>query len=213
MQSEILLALAQTLYMVLSSTLLAVVIGGPLGIYLFTSRKSGLQEKPLINALLGTVVNIFRSIPFIVLLAILIPITRVLVGTSIGSTAAIVPLTIAAIPFFARLTENVLLQLPPGLLEAGRALGATPKQIVRHLLLPDALPALIDGITVTLVTLTSFSAMAGAVGGGGLGAFAIDYGYQRFDFMVLFITVVLLVILVQCFQWLGNRIARHFDHS
>lgn len=212
MWNDIFVAFWQTLYMVGLSTALSVLLGGPLGVVLFATQPDGLYEHRWLYQGLGAIVNIFRSIPFIVLLALLIPVTRFIVGTSIGSNAAIVPLTIGAIPFFARIIESVFQQLPKGVIEAGVSLGASPRQIIRHMLLPDALPAIINGATVTLITLISYSAMAGAVGGGGLGALAIDYGYQRFDFRVLLITVIILIVLVQCSQWAGDRLAKHFQH-
>ena len=210
--NEIGIASVETIYMVVVSSLLSVLIGMPLGLLLFASKKNGLAAKPIFFQSLNLLSNIFRSIPFIILLALLIPVTRFIVGSSIGSTATIVPLTIGAIPFFAKLTQNIFEELPYGLIEAGRSLGATPTQIIVKMLMPDALPALINAITVLMITLVSYSAMAGAIGGGGLGALAIDYGYQRFEFSVLLITVVLLVILVQAIQWLGDRISQYYAH-
>jgi D-methionine transport system permease protein len=212
MWNEMLFATFETLYMVFVSSLISVVIGTPLGILLFITKKNGLLPKPSLFQILNIIVNIFRSIPFIILLALLIPVTRFIVGSSIGSTATIVPLSIGAIPFFARIVENVFFQLPGGLIEAGLSLGARPRQIIMHMLLPDALPALINGVTVTLVTLISYSAMAGAVGGGGLGALAIDYGYQRFDFSVLITTVIILVLMVQASQYAGDWLSKRLDH-
>lgn len=212
MWNEIGVATLETIYMVVISSVLSVLLGAPLGILLFITKKKGLWPRPILFQSITAVVNIFRSIPFIVLLALLIPVTRFIVGSAIGSTATIVPLTIGAIPFFARIVENVFFQLPQGLIEAGYSLGARPRQIIWHMLLPDALPSLINGLTVTVVTLISYSAMAGAVGGGGLGALAIDYGYQRFDFQVLLITVIILVLLVQAAQYLGDWLAKRCDH-
>lgn len=212
MWNEIFSATLETLYMVIVSSLFSVCLGGPLGICLYITKDKGLWPHPILFQGLSTLVNIFRSIPFIILLALLIPVTRFIVGSSIGSTATIVPLTIGAIPFFARIVENIFFQLPVGLIEAGRSMGARPRYIILHMLLPDALPSLINGITVTIVTLISYSAMAGAVGGGGLGALAIDYGYQRFDFSVLITTVIILVLMVQAAQYLGDALSRRFDH-
>lgn len=212
MWHEIGTATLETLYMVLVSSLFSICLGGPLGICLYITKDKGLWPHPILFQCISVLVNIFRSIPFIILLALLIPVTRFIVGTSIGSTATIVPLTIGAIPFFARILENVFFQLPLGLIEAGRAMGAKPRYIILHMLMPDALPAIINGITVTMVTLISYSAMAGAVGGGGLGALAIDYGYQRFDFTVLLITVVILVLMVQMTQYVGDTLSKRLDH-
>lgn len=213
MLNQILIATGETLYMVSLSVILSVIIGLPLGLILFLKKPNGLKPNTLVFQSLNFINNTLRSIPFIILLALLIPVTRFIVGSSIGSNATIVPLTIGAIPFFARLTLNVFEELPKGLIEAGLSLGATPRQIILHMLLPEALPALINAFTVTAVTLISYSAMAGAVGGGGLGALAIDYGYQRFEFAVLLTTVVILVLLVQTVQWLGDILAKHFNHQ
>jgi D-methionine transport system permease protein len=205
-------ATGETAYMVSVSTLLSVLFGLPLGLLLYVSQPKGLKPHPILFQSLSLVSNVFRSIPFIILLALMIPVTRLIVGSSIGSSATIVPLTIGAIPFFARLSQNIFEELPQGLLDAGISIGATTSQIVRHMLFPEALPALINAITVTIITLVSYSAMAGAVGGGGLGALAIDYGYQRFDFTILFSTVVILVLVVQCIQWLGDLLSKKFSH-
>lgn len=209
---EIGIALGETLYMVVTASFFSILLGLPLGLILFTTRPQGLRPHPVFYRLLNLVANVFRSIPFIILLALLIPVTRFLVGSSIGSTATIVPLTIAAIPFFGRLTENIFLELPFGLIEAGVSFGASPLQIIRTMLLPEAMPALINSMTVTVVTLISYSAMAGAVGGGGLGALAIDYGYQRFDLQILLIAVFVLVILVQAVQSAGDWLSKKCAH-
>jgi len=210
--NELSMASGETLYMVGISSLLSVCFGLPLGLILFSIKKDGINPKPLVFKILSFISNIFRSIPFIILLALLIPVTRFIVGSSIGSSATIVPLTIGAIPFFARLIQNIFDELPLGLIDAGTALGATPFQILRHMLLPEALPAIINAITVTMITLVSYSAMAGAIGGGGLGALAIDYGYQRFELSVLVSTVIILIILVQDLQYFGDKTARYFTH-
>ncbi|OOF14557.1 MULTISPECIES: methionine ABC transporter permease [unclassified Salinivibrio] len=205
-------ATGQTIYMVLVSGLLGFVFGIPLGVLLHITKKGGLKAQPRVNQILGAVVNIGRSIPFIILLVAIIPFTRFVVGTSIGTAAAIVPLTVGAIPFIARLVEGALLELPAGLEEAAKAMGATPTQIIYKVLLPEALPGIINGATITLVTLVSYSAMAGAVGGGGLGDVGIRYGYQRFDTTVMLITVVMLVVLVQAIQSCGDYLVRRTNH-
>ena len=196
-----------TLYMVGVSTLLTVLFGLPLGILLVVSDSKGLSPKPALNKILGVVVNLTRSLPFIILLVVLIPFTRWIAGTSIGPTAAIVPLTIAAVPFFARVTESALREVPSGLIEAAQAMGSSEWQIVSKVYIPEALPGLVLGVALTLINLLGYSAMAGAVGGGGLGDLAIRYGYQRFETEVMLVTVVLLVLFVQVVQSLGDRIA------
>lgn len=205
-------ALGQTLTMVLVAGLIGFIIGIPLGVTLHLTKKNGLWQNPILNKILGIVVNIGRSIPFIILLVAIIPFTRFIVGSSIGTAAAIVPLAVGAIPFIARLVEGALLEIPNGLVEAAQAMGATPLQIITKVLLPEALPGIINAITITLVTLISYSAMAGTVGGGGLGDVGIRYGYQRFDGTVMAITVVMLVILVQLIQSIGDHLVKRVDH-
>lgn len=160
---------------------------------------------------MGLIVDVLRAIPFIILLIAIIPLTRLLVGTSIGTFAAIVPLSIGAIPFVARIVENALAHVNDGLIEAGQAMGATHWQLIYKILLPEAGPAIIRGLTVTLISLVGYSAMAGAVGGGGLGSLAINYGYQRFDFTVLLTTIVILIVLVYGIRWLGDRLVRYWE--
>ncbi|MDD1781451.1 ABC transporter permease [Enterovibrio sp. ZSDZ35] len=205
-------ALGQTLTMVLVSGAIGFLFGIPLGVLLHLSKPRGLLENKALNKVLGTVVNIGRSIPFIILLVAIIPFTRFVVGSSIGTAAAIVPLTVGAIPFIARLVEGALLEVPSGLVEAAQSMGATPLQIIRKVLLPEALPGILNGVTITLITLVSYSAMAGAVGGGGLGDVGIRYGYQRFDGTVMMITIVMLVILVQLIQSAGDYLVKRVDH-
>ncbi|WP_058120385.1 methionine ABC transporter permease [Photobacterium kishitanii] len=205
-------ALGQTLTMVLVSGLIGFLIGIPLGVALHLTKKNGLWQNPILNKVLGIVINIGRSIPFIILLVAIIPFTRFVVGSSIGTAAAIVPLTVGAIPFIARLVEGALLEIPAGLIEAAQAMGATPMQIITKVLLPEALPGIINAVTITLVTLISYSAMAGTVGGGGLGDVGIRYGYQRFDGTVMTITVIMLVILVQLIQSIGDHLVKRVDH-
>ncbi|MGQ3891955.1 methionine ABC transporter permease [Legionella sp. CNM-4043-24] len=208
--SSLLQASLETLYMVALSTVLATLIGLPMGTLLFSSRR--IKPHPLLNRSLAGFINFCRSIPFIILLVALIPLTRLLVGTSIGINAAIVPLTLGAAPFFARLVDNAYQNLPRGLIETGNAMGASTWQMIRHILLPEATPALIQAITVTAITLVNYSAMAGTVGGGGLGDLAIRYGYQRFDVSIMLGTVIVLVVLVQLLQAGGDRLARHYQH-
>lgn len=209
----ILEATLDTLYMVAVSGLIAALLGVPLGVLLYVTRPGQILAQPPLNRALGIVTNIGRSVPFIILMVAIIPFTRLIVGSSIGTNAAMVPLTIAAIPFVARLVEGALNEVPPGLIEAAQSMGATPYQIVTKVLLPEARGGIITGLTITLVTLISYSAMAGAVGGGGLGDLGIRYGYNRFDPMIMLITVVILVVLVQGFQSLGDHLVRKADHK
>lgn len=204
-------ATGQTLYMVAAAALLGTLIGLPLGVFLATSRRGELLAAPALNAALGLVVNAARSVPFIILVVAIIPFTRALVGTSIGTTAAIVPLTIAAAPFIARLVETSIRELDAGLIEAARAMGATPWQIVRKVLLPEALPGIVLGLTLAVVSLIGYSAMVGAVGGEGLGDLGIRYGYQRFMPAVMLAVVVVLIVLVQLVQSIGEGIAARLD--
>lgn len=206
MASELAIATGQTLYMVIASTLFAVLLGLPLGTLLFTSH--ALKPQPSLYRALSGLINIARSVPFIILLVALIPVTRLIVGTSIGIHAAIVPLTLGAAPFFARLIDNAYRSLPAGLLEAGFAMGTNTWQMIRFILLPEARPAIIQAITLTAITLVNYSAMSGTVGGGGLGDLAIRHGYQRFDLSIMIITVMILVLIVQGLQWLGDRCVR-----
>ncbi|MEC4767480.1 methionine ABC transporter permease [Halomonas sp. CUBES01] len=209
----ILQATLDTLYMVGISGVISTLLGLPLGVMLYVTRPRQILAKPLLNHALGIVTNIGRSIPFIILMVAIIPFTRMLVGTSIGINAASVPLTIAAIPFVARLIEGALNELSPGLIEAAQAMGATPWQIITKVLIPEARGGIITGLTITLVTLVSYSAMAGAVGGGGLGDLGIRYGYNRFNPTIMLITVVVLVVMVQGFQSLGDYLVRKTDRK
>lgn len=210
--SELWSATLGTLYMVGVATLFTVLLGLPLGVLLVVTDRGQIREMPGLNRVLAAIVNVGRSLPFIILLVAVIPFTRLIVGTSIGSTAAIVPLTIAAIPFFARVVETALREVDRGLVEAAQAMGATNWQIVGKVLIPEALPSLVLGVTITIISLLGYSAMAGAVGGGGLGALAINYGYNRFETDVMIATVVLLIVLVQGLQMLGDRAARRINH-
>ena len=205
-------ATGETLYMVGVSALLTVLLGVPLGILLTVTGPGALAPRPLLNRFLGLLVNLGRSLPFIILLFLVAPVTRGIVGTTIGSTAAIVPLTIGAVPFLARLVETSLREVAPGKVEAALSMGARRRDVVRTVLLPEARPSLIAGTTVTVVALISYSAMAGAVGGGGLGDFAIRFGYQQFRTDITLLTVVLLLLVVQALQWAGDHWARRLAH-
>ena len=201
----------ETLYMVGVSALIATIFGMPLGVFLATSGKGELFAAPWINRVLGVIVNATRSTPFIILVVAIIPLTRLIAGTSIGTSAAIVPLTIAATPFIARLIEGAIREVDQGLVEAARAFGATPLQIVLKVLIPEALPGIVLGLTLAIVSLLGFSAMVGAVGGGGLGDLGIRYGYQRFMPEMMLAVVVVLIVLVQAVQSIGDRLARHLN--
>ena len=204
-------ALGETVYMVVISMVLSTAVGVPLGILLHTTAKNGILESPALNKGIGAVVNAIRSIPFIILLVAIIPFTRLLVGAAIGTTAAMVPLVIAAIPFIGRQVETSLKEVPYGLVEAAESMGATPFQIIWKVLLPEAMPSIASQLTTVVISLVGESAMAGAVGGGGLGDLAIRYGYQRFRPEVMLATVILLIVLVQAVQFLGNRLVKRLD--
>lgn len=209
----ILQATLDTLYMVAVSGVIATLIGLPLGVMLYATRPRQILAMPVLNQVLGIITNVGRSIPFIILMVAIIPFTRMLVGTSIGINAASVPLTIAAIPFVARLIEGALNEISPGLIESAQAMGATPWQVITKVLIPEARGGIITGLTITLVTLVSYSAMAGAVGGGGLGDLGIRYGYNRFNPTIMLITVIILVVMVQGFQSLGDYLVRKSDRK
>ncbi|MFI6455040.1 methionine ABC transporter permease [Streptosporangium amethystogenes] len=198
----------QTAEMVLWSTLFTVLLGLPLGVALVATDRGGLFPSAVLNRVLGLVVNLGRSLPFIILMIAVIPFTRLIVGTTIGTIAAVVPLTLGAAPFFARLVETALREVGRDKVQAAQAMGAGRATIVGKVLLPEAMPGLIAGLTVTVVALISYSAMAGAIGGGGLGDLAIRYGYQRFETTLMIVTVVVLVAVVQLVQSLGDTVAR-----
>lgn len=207
MVEEILLATGQTLYMVLLSSFVATLFGLPLGILLFIWRPQSMLPKKALYHFLSIIINVGRSLPFIILLIAVLPFTRFIIGTTIGTNAAIVPLTLGAIPFIARLIENTFCELPHGLIEAGQSLGAKNSQIIFYFLFPEALPAIIQELTVVIISLVGYSAMAGTVGGGGLGDLAIRYGYQRFDTQIMLITIIILICLVQACQFAGDFVA------
>nr|WP_282598316.1 methionine ABC transporter permease [Aeromonas sp. SrichE-2G] len=202
----------ETLYMVGVAALFTLLLGLPIGVLLVVTRKEGVLPLPRVNMVLGLFINIGRSLPFVVLLIALIPLTRLLVGTTLGSTAAIVPITLGAFPFFARVVENALDEVDKGRVEAVLVMGGSGWHVVAKALLPEALPALLAGLTLTVVMLIGFSSMAGVIGGGGLGDLAIRYGYQRFDDQVMAGTVVILLLLVQLVQGVGDRVVRALAH-
>ncbi|NKJ03515.1 methionine ABC transporter permease [Rhizobium sp. SG741] len=201
----------ETVWMTTASGVLSLIIGLPLGLALVVTSRGGIAEQLAVNGVLAALVNGFRAVPFVILLIALIPLTRLIVGTALGTTAAIVPLTIAAIPYYARIAEVSLREVDRGLIDAVRAMGGNRWTIIREVLVPEAMPGIVAGFTVTLVTLIGASAMAGTIGGGGLGDLAIRYGYQRFETGVMVAVVVVLIILVCGMQWLGDRLAARLD--
>lgn len=203
----------ETGYMVVASAILASLIGIPLGIILTVTRKGHILPNAAINSVLGVIVNATRSTPFIILMVAIIPLTRMLVGSSIGTTAAIVPLTISAAPFIARVIESSLLEIDPGVIEAAQSMGASPLQIISKVLLPESLHSIVLGITLAVIALIGYSAMAGVLGGGGLGDLAIRYGYQRFQPDVMIVTVIILILLVQLIQYLGDTISKKLNKT
>ncbi|WP_264272392.1 methionine ABC transporter permease [Duffyella gerundensis] len=211
-QSLLLNATGETLYMVALAALFTLLIGLPIGVLLFITRADGIWPQRAIAQPLNLLVNIGRALPFIILLIALIPFTRLLIGTTLGSTAAVVPITLGAFPFFARIVENALAVVDRGRIEAVIAMGGTQWHLVSRVLLPEALPALIGGITLTLVMLIGFSAMAGVIGGGGLGDLAIRYGYQRFNNTMMIVTVIVLLLLVWAVQKLGDCVVHRLAH-
>lgn len=202
----------ETIVMTFVSGFFGFLIGLPTGILLFLTRKGQIQENRPVNRLASLIVNVFRSIPFIILIVWMIPFTRMMVGTSIGVLAALVPLSVGAAPFIARMVENSLLEVPHGLIEAARAMGATPAQIVYKVLLPEALPSIVNSVSITLIALVGYSAMGGAVGAGGLGQIGYQYGYVGYDVVVMNLVLILLVGLVFLIQLTGQYIAGRVDH-
>ena len=203
----------ETCYMVAASTIISTLIGLPLGVILTVTRNGHILENAPVNAVLGAIVNATRSTPFIILMVAIIPLTRIIVGSSIGTTAAIVPLTISAAPFIARIIESSLLEIDHGVIEAAQAMGASPLQIINKVLLPEALHSIVLGITLAIISLIGYSAMAGALGGGGLGDLAIRYGYQRFRVDIMIATVVVLIAQVQIVQSCGNYISKKLNKN
>lgn len=210
--AEIGLGIYETFYMTLASTLLGYVIGLPLGVVLIITRRDGIRQNLILNQILGVIVNVMRSIPFLILMIAIIPFTRFVMGRSYGSTATIVPLTMAAFPFISRMVESSLAEVDSGVIEAAQAMGATPMQIIRKVYLPEATPSLISGAAIVATNILGYSAMAGSVGGGGLGAIAINYGYYRFNAEVMVVCIAIMVVLVQAMQLVGTRLSVQLDH-
>ncbi len=208
MANLILPSLTETLYMVFFSAIFSILLGFPLGILLVVSEKGSIWEKPLLNNILNSIINLLRSFPFLILMILLFPLSKLLIGKTIGTTATIVPLSIAAAPFVARVMESSLKEVDRGVIELSLSMGATTPQIITKVLLPEALPSIIHGITLTIINLIGYSAMAGSIGGGGLGDLAIRFGLYRFQTDVMVASVIVIVILVQFVQFIGNTLAR-----
>ena len=204
-------ALGETIYMVIVSMAISTVIGVPLGVLLHVTGKGEILDAPMLNRTVGAVVNAVRSIPFIILMVAIIPLTRLIVGSAIGTTAAMVPLVIASVPFIGRQVETSLREVPCGLIEAALSMGATPMQIIARVLLPESMPSIVSQLTTVIIALVGESAMAGAIGGGGLGDLAIRYGYQRFRPDIMIATVIILIVLVQLVQFAGNSLAARLN--
>ena len=209
--TQIGLELLDTLYMTLTSTALAYVLGLPLGVLLTVTDKNGLRPAPRLNAVLNVVVNLLRSVPFLLMMIVVAPLSRLIAGTTLGANATIVALVCAAFPFVSRVVEGSLREVDRGVVEAAISMGASPWQIIRKVLLPEATPSLITGATLALTTILGYSAMAGALGGGGLGALAINYGYYRFNMEYMYLPVIVLVLVVQLFQFAGDTLAARLD--
>lgn len=200
-------ALGETILMVFASTIVSVVLGLPLGVLLFLTEKGGIMENTKLNSILGTIVNILRSFPFLILMIAIIPFTRLVVGTTTGIKAVIVPLSISAFPFVARVIESALREVDSGLIEAAQSMGSTTFQIIKKVLIPEAMPSIVSGITLTIINLIGYSAMAGAIGAGGLGDLAMRYGYYRYELHIMIVSVIVIILLVQIIQMAGNKIA------
>ncbi|MBP2020118.1 D-methionine transport system permease protein [Symbiobacterium terraclitae] len=211
--SMILTATIETLYMTGVAAAFTLLFGLPLGVLLVITDRGGIWEAPLLNRTLGVLVNIGRSTPFVILMVAVSPLTRLLIGRSIGTTAAIVPLVVAAVPFMARVVEQALHEVGSGLIEAALAMGSSNWQVVTKVLLPEALPSLVRGTALMLVNLVGYSAMAGAIGGGGLGDVAVKWGYNRYQLDVMYVSLVVLVVMVQVMQWIGDSLANRFTHK
>ena len=212
LKNEIPVAIWETFYVTVLSTFFAIVIGLPLGVLLVVGEKNGVLPLPRwLMTVLNVLINLLRSVPFLILMIMVIPLSRMIVGTSIGTVATIVPLVVAAFPFVARLVETSLRELNPNIIEAAQSMGASPFQIIVKVMIPESVPSLLSNLTTALTTVLGYSAMSGAIGGGGLGKIAIDYGYYRFKYLVMLIAVVLLVVLVQIFQTVGTKLASKCD--
>ncbi len=210
--NEIPYALWETFYVTILATLFAVIIGLPLGVLIVVGEKDGVLPLPKpILSFLNMLINLLRSVPFLILMILVFPITRFIIGTTVGTTASIVPLVIAAFPFVARLVETSLREVDPGIIETAQSMGASPLQIIVKVMIPESVPSLISGITIAITTILGYTAMSGIIGGGGLGKIAINYGYYRYKYLVMLIAVIILIVLVQLFQTIGTRLAKAMD--
>ena len=206
-------AFMETIYMVFFATIFSVIMGLPLGLLAVVTARGHIMEMPKLNKVLDIFINIFRSFPFIILMILVLPLSRIIVGTTIGSTASIVPLSISAAPFVARIVEGAVKEVDRGLLEASKSLGASSKEIIFKVLLPEAMPSLIHGLIITIISLVGYSAMAGAIGGGGLGDLAIRYGYQRFRVDIMIVSVASIILVVQGIQFVGNKVVYNINRK
>lgn len=211
-QKLIIKGIGETVYMTVFSTLFAYILGLPMGVILVITDEEGIVPNKAVNSVLGAIVNIFRSIPFLILLVLVLPVTRFIVGTTIGSTATIVPLVIAAAPFVARMVEQSLREVDKGVIEAARGMGTPDFKIITKVIIPEAMPSLLVGAAIALTTILGYSALAGFVGGGGLGTIATNYGYYQYNDVILVVTVVIIVLIVQALQTIGMKIAKVIDH-
>lgn len=212
LKEEIPLGIWETIYVTVISTLLAIVIGLPLGVILATGGKDGVLRIPSgVTHVLGWIINLLRSVPFLILMIMVFPLSRLILGTSVGTVASIIPLVIASFPFVARLVEGSLREVDPNIIEAAQSMGATPMQIVIKVMIPESAPSLVSNFTIAITTVLSYSAMSGIIGGGGLGKIAINYGYYRYEYLTMVVAVIFLVILVQIFQSVGTHIATRID--
>ena len=212
LQTQFLTAVWETFYVTVLATLFAVVLGLPLGVLLVAGEKNGVLPLPRwLMSVLNVIINLLRSIPFLILMIMVFPLSRLIVGTTVGTTATIVPLVIAAFPFVARLAETSLREVDPNIIEAAQSMGATPMQIICKVMIPESVPSLLQNFTTALTTILGYSAMSGAIGGGGLGKIAIDYGYYRYKYLVMYAAVILLIVLVQLFQSVGTKLASRCD--
>lgn len=212
LQTQFLPAIWETFYVTLLSTAFAIVIGLPLGVLLVVGEKDGVRPLPRwLMSVLNVLINLLRSIPFLILMIMVFPLSRLIIGTTVGTRATIVPLVIAAFPFVARLVESSLRELDPNIIEAAQSMGATPMQIICKVMIPESIPSLLQNFTIALTTILGYSAMSGIIGGGGLGKIAIDYGFYRYKYLVMYVAVILLILLVQLFQSVGTKLAAKCD--
>lgn len=212
LKSEFMLATWETIYVTLLSTLFAVIIGLPLGILLVVGEKDNICPLPKsVLWFIGTVINLLRSVPFLILMIMVIPLTRAIVGTSVGTVASMVPLIIASFPFVARLAESSIREINPNIIEAAQSMGATPMQIIMKVIIPECTPSLISNLTIAITTILGYSAMSGIIGGGGLGKIAINYGYYRYQYLIMLTAVILLIVIVQLIQYIGTKVAKKSD--